>query len=227
MAAASDKDFASYATELLLRIASDPQPKDVRAYDTLLFRPLYNMVRHRGASLAADAAQALASPGIHVPPVAPADLDAVAIDVTVAALERARRTADRFDPARGDGATWAIGAAKFAYIDVVREFYQSRRRAHVVPVDPADLPELSAARQAAASPEQVAETRAALLDALGRLDEDERTAILAREQGGMSYTEIASYMFGDPTLTKRVDRLLQSARVKLRAAERVWNGTEE
>jgi DNA-directed RNA polymerase specialized sigma24 family protein len=214
--------FAERATELLVRLAHEQNPQLARAYDELLFKDLYNVVRRRGVSLAMRAAET-AVKGVWLPRVQPGDLDAIALDATVGALERARRTADRFDPARGDGGSWALGATGFAYIDAVRDFYLVRRKGELVNVDPADLDELAGQRTTGATTEQIAETRAALMDALERLTSDERYVVLAQAQYGMSYTEIATYRFGSPLETKKVDRLLQSARRKLTVAERAWN----
>lgn len=214
--------FAERATELLVRLGQEGDPALARAYDELLFKDLYNVVRRRGVSLAMRAAETSIK-GVWLPRVQPGDLDAIALDATVGALERARRTAARFDPERGDGASWALGAAGFAYIDAVRDFYQVRRKGETVNVDPADLGYLVDQGPSGPTPDQIAETRAALLDALNRLTEDERFVVLAQAQYGMSYAEIAQYRFGGPLDVKKVDRVLQSARRKLAEAERAWN----
>lgn len=214
--------FADRSTELLVRLAEEQDPHLARAYDELLFKDLYNVVRRRGVSLAMRAAETGVK-GVWLPRVQPGDLDAIALDATVGALERARRTADRFDPDRGDGASWALGAAGFAYIDAVRDFYLVRRKGESVNVDPTELGELADQRITGATTEQIVETRAALMDALARLTNDERYVVLAQAQYGMSYTEIATYRFGGPLETKKVDRLMQSARRKLTEAERAWN----
>lgn len=214
--------YAERATELLLRLASERDSSLARAYDELLFKDLHDVIRRRGVTLAMRAAESTGN-GVWVPRVQPGDLDVIALDATVAALERARRSADRFDPSRGDGASWALGAAGFAYVDVVRDFYQVRRRGQMVSVDPAELEEISDRRTTMASPEGIAETRAALLDALERLTNDERYAVLAQAQYGMSYSEIATYLFGDPLQVRKVDTLMQRSRRKLAEAERAWN----
>jgi DNA-directed RNA polymerase specialized sigma24 family protein len=214
--------FTERATELLVRLAQEGDPQLAKAYDELLFEALYAVVRQRGVTLAMRAAESSVK-GVWLPRVQPSDLDAIALDATVGALERARRTAERFDPARGDGASWALGAAGFAYIDAVRDFYLVRRKGQAVSVDPAELGPLADQRVAGPSPEHIAETRAALMDALNRLSADERYVVLAQAQYGMSYAEIAQYRFGDVLETKRVDTVLQSARRKLAIAERAWN----
>lgn len=214
--------FAERATELLVRLAQESDPLLAKAYDELLFKDLYDVVRRRGVTLAMRAAES-AVKGVWLPRVQPGDLDAIALDATVGALERARRTADRFDPARGDGASWALGAAGFAYIDAVRDFYLVRRKSESVNVDPAELGQLSDRYVSSPSPELIAETRAALMDALDHLTSDERYVVLAQAQYGMSYAEIATYRFGSPLEVKKVDTLLQSARRKLAVAERAWN----
>jgi RNA polymerase sigma factor (sigma-70 family) len=214
--------FGARATDLLVRLAHEADPALEKAYDELLFRDLYDVVRRRGIALAMRPAETSIK-GVWLPRVQPGDLDAIALDTTVAALERARRTAARFDPQRGDGASWALGAAGYAYVDAVRDFYLTRRKGAVQSVDPAELGDLPDPRGSSANPAQIAETRAALVDALSRLTDDERFVVLAQAQYGMSYAEIAQYRFDGPLDVKRVDRLLQSARRKLTAAERAWN----
>jgi DNA-directed RNA polymerase specialized sigma24 family protein len=219
-------DFAERATALLVRMASDPDPALASAYDELLFEPLYRVIRQRGTSLAMQAAKRI-GPDVTVPAVQPGDLDAIAIETTVSALERARSSAGRFVAERGDGASWALGAAGTAYIDVVRDFYGVRRKLQAVPVDPQSLTKVADTHRTAVSPEQVVETRAALEAALSRLTPEERYVVLARKQFGLSYAEIATYLFGQPDATRRVDNLWQSARRKLTAAERAWNAADE
>ncbi len=214
--------FAARATDLLVRLAQETDPALERAYDELLFKDLYDVVRRRAIALAMRPGETSIK-GVWLPRVQPGDLDAITLDATVAALECARRTATRFDPERGDGASWALGAAGYTYVDAVRDFYLARRKAAVESVDPHELGELPDPRGSGANPEQVAETRAALVDALSRLTDDERFVVLAQAQYGMSYAEIAQYRFGGPLNVKRVDRLLQSARRKLAHAERAWN----
>jgi DNA-directed RNA polymerase specialized sigma24 family protein len=58
---------------------------------------------------------------------------------------------------------------------------------------------------------------------LDRLTADERYVVLGQAQYGMSYAEMATYRFGSPLETKKVDQLLQSARRKLTEAEQAWN----
>lgn len=223
---AADEDLGGRlsrrATHLLLQIAAEARPELTRAYDELLFSIIYRTVKERGRLMALDAARRIgAAPSL--PPVPAADLDLVAINVAVAALANARRTAARFDPSRGDGASWALGAAALAYVDVVREQYQTRRVGVSEATDPSDLAALADRQSTAASPEAVVEARQALEHALSQLSEDERFVVLAQAHYGMSYAEIALYRFRDAKATKRVDRLLQTARLKLDQAERDWN----
>lgn len=214
--------FAERATELLVQFAQDGDPGVARAYDELLFNVLFGVVRRRGASLAAPTGDSLGV-SLWVPAVSPGDVEAISVNVTVAALQAARRTASRFDPSRGDGASWALGAARFAYVDTVRSFYDARRRGTTVPVDPVDITELADASTVVGSPERVVEVRAALQAALATLTHEERVAVLGQSQYGMSYAEISTYMYGNAASAKRVDRLLQAARLKLAEFERNWN----
>lgn len=214
--------FADRATELLVQYAHGGDPRVARAYDELLFNVLFGVVRRRGSTLAAPTSD-IEGGRLWVPPVAPSDLEVISVDVTVAALQGARRTASRFDPARGDGASWALGAARFAYVDTVRAFYGARRAGTSMPTDPVDITELADATAAVGSPERIVEVRAALQAALATLTHEERVAVLGQSQYGMSYAELAIYLFGDAAHRKRVDRLLQTARRKLADFERTWN----
>jgi DNA-directed RNA polymerase specialized sigma24 family protein len=66
------------------------------------------------------------------------------------------------------------------------------------------------------------EVKDALQRALDLLTDDERYVILATLQYGFTYRETAELRFGDATETKRVDRLLQTARAKLREVHQAW-----
>lgn len=173
----------------------------------------------RGRFMAADAAAQLHIEGTSGN-VQRADLEEVAEIAALNALRRARASALRFDASRGDGATWALGALRFAYLDAQRDVTGSRSGVHEVPTEDSVLH----ARMAfdGADPAVQVEARDALRRALAGLSEDERFVLLAKVQHGMAYTEIAALRFGDETRTKLVDRLLQSARKKLTEAQAAW-----
>jgi len=158
-------------------------------------------------------------------PVVPAcDVDLIANDVAVHALERARATARRFDPARGDGVMWALRAAAFSYVDVVRATYGTRRALTIVPSDDEELAAAVDTGGGAPDPAVVVEQRAALDAALATLAHDERFVVLATMHYGLSYAETAQLLFGDAgqVQVRRVDRLRQSARRSLANAEERW-----
>ncbi len=215
--------LAAQATSLLLQFAERGDPAAASAYDDLLYRFLFLTIKTR-AQLLARQASFLTGAEIQLPTVPVGDLDAVAHDTTVAALARARATAARFDASRGDGATWALNAAALAYVDVVRAHFGIRRAMQTTPMEPGALAEVADRSHSAADPADVIETRQAIDAALATLTADERFAIVGHLQSGLSYAEIALYRFGDASQTKKVDRIMQSARRKLADAERAWRG---
>lgn len=216
-------EIGGRATALLLAVAAGVSGA-AREYDTLLYPLVFAAVKQRGRVLAVEAARLTGTDALSVPSVPDSDLEWVANDVAVHALERARARAHRFDPARGDGATWALRAASFSYVDVVRATYGARRRMTVVPTQDDALASAIDQHQVASDPADLVEQRAALDAALAALTADERFVMLATTHYGMSYAETAQILFGDASHVRRVDRLRQSARRSLRAAEEAWRG---
>ena len=210
--------FARHATDLLLAVAAGSE-KAASGYDQHLYEFLKNTAMRRGRFMAADAAAQLHIEG-GSRSVQRGDLEEVAQLATVNALVRARASARRFDPAKGDGASWALGALRFAYLDAERQVTGSRGLGHDVPTEDAVLH----ARMEfdGADPAIQIAARDALERALGSLTADERFVLLAKVQHGMAYSEIAALRFGDESRTKLVDRTLQSAREKLATANAQW-----
>lgn len=213
------KDLAQLATSLLMAIVRG-ETWAVAHYDGLLFPILKEVALRRGAMLATDAAQRMGDSGVSTPTVRPSDLEELAVVAAQRALVRARASALRFDPDRGDGASWALGALGYAYLDAARELSRSRRIAVEVPSE--DLTLHGRSQLEANDPVVQVEARDALRRALESLTEDERYVVLATLQYGFTYRETAELRFGDATSTKRVDRLLQTARAKLREAYEAW-----
>jgi len=207
---------------MLLRAVAAKVPGAAQDYDTLLYPLLYAAVKQRGHLLSSQAARLTGTDGIPVPPVPACDIEWIAHDVAVHALARARATAQRFDPARGDGATWALRAARFSYIDVVRAAYDARRTLKVVPTEDQQLIDASDRAGCAPDPAVVVAQRQALDAALSALTDEQRLVVLATIHYGFSYAETAYLLCGDATMVRRVDRLLQTARRALAAAERRW-----
>ena len=216
---AAHDPLAERATSLLSAVAQG-DTEAASQYDALLFGFLRDTALRRGRALAGEAA---ARAGVEVGSggfVPASELEEVATVAAEIALRRARASALRFDPNRGDGASWALGALGHAYRDAVREVTRSRRGLVEQPTEDAALATHAALIDA--DPYLQVEVRDALARALEKLQPNERFAILALLQYGMPYAEISLYLFGDETQTKRVDRLLQSAREKLRHAHAEW-----
>ena len=127
--------------------------------------------------------------------------------------------AARFDPDAGDGLSWALRQLTFSHVDVVRDFYQIRRTMTVVPTSPVQLVLVADERRAVTDPAAIVQARAALEAALDTLTPGERRVTLALMHWGYTYAETAAIVFGDATKTNEVDRLIRSARGKLRGAE--------
>lgn len=221
MVVAEPVEIATRASLLLRAVAADV-PGAAQDYDTLLYPLIYAAVKQRGRTLASKAARLTGTDGMPVPVVPACDLEWIANDVAVHALERARATAGRFDPARGDGVTWALRAATFSYIDVVRTTYGARRALTIVPTDDDALAAAMDCIRSAPDPAIVVEQRAALDEALATLTDEERFVVLATLHLGFSYAETARLLFGDAAQVRRVDRLRQSARRSLADAEQRW-----
>lgn len=213
------KAIATRATVLLLGVR-DGDENAVPLYDDLLFETLRETALRRGRFLAADAAASFggAAPGGDLSGV---DWGALAADAATTALIRARAAALRFDPAKGDGVSWALGALGAAYLDELRKATGARRTMREVPlsqIDPVD----PLAGSGAGDPHTVAEARDSLRRALAELDEDERYVVVAALHYGMSHREIAAYRFHDEAQERRVGRVLERARARLRTAHDQW-----
>jgi len=129
-------------------------------------------------------------------------------DVTALAFERAYRRRRRFDPRRGSGRAWVFAIARNAALDELRR----RKRDASLAADPEDA--------AAATPADDAEAelrRAALREALRRLDLRERELVALRFFAGLSHAEIASVLGISPSnagtrLHRAVDKLRSEIR---------------
>ena len=166
-------EIASRAS-MLLRAVAAGVPGAAQDYDTLLYPLIYAVVKKRGRLLASQAARLTGTDGMPVPAVPASDLDLIANDVAVHALERARATAQRFDPGRGDGLMWALRGANFSYVNVVRATYGTRRSLVMVPTEDEQLAEAADRAGCAPDPAVVIEERAALDAALAVLTHEER-----------------------------------------------------
>lgn len=220
------EELAARASSLLLAVAAGDQRAAV-AYDTLMYPLVLAAVRKRGQLLVRNAQEMTGTDGLNVPMVQACDKEWIANDVTVLALERARARASSFDPDRGDGATWALRQASFAYVDVVRDAYGSRRGLSIVPVEDESLYKQLSLTATVPTPERVVEARAALDAALAEMPVLNRKVLLLALHHGFTYVEIAEILFLDPTATKKVDKILQASRRMLKNAQARWSVTVE
>ncbi len=110
---------------------------------------------------------------------------AAAEDVTAVAFERAYRKRDRFDARRGSRRAWLFGIARNAALDELR---RAGRTAELF-AEPADGSEPAADEQA-----ELSLSRAALRDALAKLDPRERELIALKFFAGLGNAEIASVL---------------------------------
>lgn len=212
--------IAGRATALLLAI-KDGNADAVGLYDDLLFERLRATGLRRGRFMAASAAANFGGAAPGGDDLSSVDWDAVASDAATTALMRARASALRFDPERGDGVSWALGALGTAYLDVLRNATGARRSVRELPLSDMDVVD-PLAGSLGGDPQTVAEARDALRRALATLDDDERFVVVAALQYGMSHREIAAYRFGDPGQERRVGRVLERARHRLRGAHADW-----
>lgn len=220
------EELAARASSLLLAVAAG-DPQAATAYDTLMYPLVLAAVRKRGQLLVLNAQELTGTDGMHVPQVQACDTEWIANDVTVLALDRARARASQFDPARGDGATWALRQASFAYVDVVREAYGARRAMSIVPTEDEALHKQLDLATTVPTPERIVEARAALDAALAEMPELNRKVLILAVHHGSTYAEIAEMLFQDATATKKVDKILQTSRRMLRAAQARWSDAVE
>jgi RNA polymerase sigma factor (sigma-70 family) len=215
--------LAEQATRLLLSVA-DGDTAAAREYDALLFDFLRTTARRRGRFLAADALKGYGAGQAAPVRVAPGtDLDEAASVAAQIALTRARASALRFDRTKSDGASWALGNLGHAYRDALRDLGRSRRLLVEIPADEATL---SVHAAPARDPAMAAEEQDLLDRALAELTDDERYVVVAQAHYGLTYAEIALYRWKDATATKKVDRLLQSAKRKLAEVQAAWAQNE-
>lgn len=208
---------ARRASALLASVGAG-DPTAVHKYDALVFPLLRDTALRRGRFLAAGVAERAG--GGSGPFVQPADLEEVAVVAAEVALERARASARRFDPAKGDGVSWALGALGGAYLDAMRQQTRSRRIMRELPLEKVD--EVDPYAGSSGDPYTLVEARDSLRRALAELDGDERFVVVSALHNGMTYKEIAAYYFHDEAAWRQVERILQRARRKLKKAHQAW-----
>lgn len=207
---------------LLVQLADDPDDQDcARQFDTLYYEIVWRYLRANHPVLATRVARHLGLARSVAPAVLDEEVEEVAHDATATALRRVRQNAHKFDPTKGRGSPtqWVIGAAEFAYIEVAKAVATARRSDRLQFVDPLDL--LEEPDHNPTTEEHVLrklEDAEALADAATHVSEKEFLALRLRVTAGYSRGEAAERIFGDETMTKQVDGLVERGARKLAEA---------
>lgn len=202
------------ATLLLLAVAAAPDDQRVAAaFDDCMYPVVLAFVRNRHRYFASDAARSTGQAQPWVPRVSEADLDHMVHSTAVLALQRARRSACRFDPEKGDGIAWVLRNAPFAWKEEATKAAPDPRR-HGIPTDGDELTAVADRSSRRDEADQTA-TVTDLNDCLNRLPPEEHKVVILCLHYGLSYREAAEAMMGDPERYKRVDKLLQQARTRM------------
>ncbi len=207
---------------LLAYLATHPDdPGAARQFDALYYEIVWRDLRARHGVLGWRVARYLGKEGTLAPALLAGEVDEVAHDATATALRRVRRNAAKFDPAKSSASNWVIGNAEFAFVEVAKEVVRARRSELLKFVDPGDLLETEDPNQS--TEEHVLRHIAdadALEEAASYVSEREWVAIRLRITIGYSRGEAALAIFGDSTMKKQVDGLVERG---LRKLERAWS----
>jgi DNA-directed RNA polymerase specialized sigma24 family protein len=199
--------------ELLAELAENPTDECRRAFDALYYELIWRYLRASNKTLGSRVASYLKVEGVVAPEVPEEEVAEVAHEATLVALRRVRGNAWKFDSGRGTATGWVIGAAEFAWVEVAKTIMRARQTENL-PIE--DI--LDVADHGPSTEEHVLrhlQDEEALADAARHVDEDEWNTLRLVVTAGYSYKEVATMLFGDETMTKRVDRLLQSGKIKL------------
>ena len=200
---------------LLGSLASEPDDSDAStALAEYLYPILFAYFNGRRVNrtvgvLAATGTDAL----VYIPP---GDRSQVAHDSTVLTLRRVHARAGRYDSNRGSAGAWVFRAAMFAFNDVVSDTYQQRRRTRGEIVDGDEIDDLLRRHSPSSDVGDSVVLQVALATAVDRLPEDEGTALLMYERYGFTYKEISSFIYGEETQARSVERLLTNARARMK-----------
>lgn len=204
---------------LLAALAADPENEVcAREFDSLLYPLIWGYLRANHAVLGGRVARYIGVDGAVAPQILPEEVDEVAHAATVVALRRVRNHPGRFDPNLGTVSGWSINAAEFAYVEVAKDIVGARRSAELQFKDPIDIVELAAAPSHESAVERRIVDAEDLADAASHVSELEWTALRLVITLGYSYADAAERMYGDSSMSKHVDNLLQRGKRKLAAA---------
>jgi DNA-directed RNA polymerase specialized sigma24 family protein len=214
------EEMDRYGRALLARLVEAPEDADcARRFDSLYYEIVWRYLRANHRVLAARVAGYVGYSGSVAPPILEAEVDEVAHDATATALRRVRQNAAKFDPTKGSPTKWVIGNSEYAYIEVAKEVVKARRSDRLEFVDPDDL--LDERDPNPTTEEHVLrqlDDADALADAAQHLSEREFAALRLRATAGYSRGEAAERIFGDATMKKQVDGLVERGARKLAAA---------
>jgi DNA-directed RNA polymerase specialized sigma24 family protein len=205
--------------ELLEELAADPGSECWKDFYALYFEPVWRYLFAKRAVLNARVSRYLKVDGLVAPDIQPSEVREVTHDATLTALGRVRENAGRFDPHRGTATMWVLCAAEWAWIDVCKAIAKARRSDRLQFVEPDDL--VDEVDRNPTTEEHVLrhlQDAEALADAACHVNENEFAALRLVVTGGYSYAEAAMAIFGDETMTKRVDHLLTRGKRKLAEA---------
>lgn len=204
--------------ELLAELADNPSEECRRQFDALYYELVWRYLRASNKKLSARVARYLKVDGVVAPEVPEEDVADVAHEATLIALRRVRERPWKFNSSRGTATGWVIGAAEFAWVEVAKTI-AAARQADIISFE--DL--LDGTDPGPTTEEHVLrhlQDDDALADAASHLEQNEWHAMRLVVTAGYSYKEVATMLFGDETMTKRVDRLLQTGKAKLAEAWR-------
>lgn len=214
---------------LLAELADDPDGQNcARQFDSLYYEIVWRYLRANHAVLATRVGRYLGQAGNVAPAVLQEEIEEVVHDATKTALRRVRQNAHKFDATKGSPTRWVIGAAEYAYVEVAKAVVTARRSDRLEFVDPLDL--LDVPDRNPTTEEHVlrqTEDAEAIADAASHLSEKEFLALRLRATAGYSRGEAAERIFGDATMKKQVDGLVERGARKLAKAwndRRLWPG---
>ncbi len=213
MSPIADEDIS---LALLNAVAREPTPTAMRAFDEFFYERVKRHIHryHRSmGGIFATAQMDLRS----APPLRADQVDEAAHVTALRALRRARASASQFDPEKGSAEGWVLRSASFAFVEVAKEMAGINRVGRMEIMESSELEKHLDESTTGRDPAQQVIDQEEIVLMFAELSDDERRAALLCWRFEFSYAGAAEVMFNDPGRIKRIDKLLQQARVKLRA----------